>query len=104
MLLAYVDESYTRDRYSMAALLVPDDEAISLTRALDVAGAAQAYEVVPPAELHGPDLLHGNRGWEPTVSMSRATIRVYHAAFSAIADNKVATGTIPRRPPGDDAA
>ena len=69
-----------------------------------MAGAGKAYEVVPPAELHGPDLLHGNRGGEPTVKMPQAAIGVYHAAFPAIADNKVATGPIPRRPLGDDAA
>ncbi|MGI5157275.1 hypothetical protein [Microbispora sp. CA-102843] len=105
MLLAFVDESYTRDRYSLFALLVPDVQAISLTRALDevVASAAQAYGVVPPAKLHGTDLLHGNRGWEPIVKMPRAAIGVYHAAFLAIADHEVATGPIPRRPPGDDA-
>ncbi|GIH51624.1 hypothetical protein SAMN05421833_12938 [Microbispora rosea] len=105
MLLAYVDESYTRNRYSMVALLVPDVQAISLTRALGevVAGAAQAYEVVLPAELHGTDLLHGNRGWAPIVQMRRAAVGVYHAAFLAIADHEVATGPIPRRPPGDDA-
>ncbi|MEN3541160.1 hypothetical protein AAH991_39025 [Microbispora sp. ZYX-F-249] len=106
MLLAYVDESYTRDRYSMVALPVPDDRTISLTCALDevVTGAAQAYGVVPLAELHGTDLLHGNRGWEPSVKMLRAAIGVYHAVFLAIPDHEVVTGPIPRRPPGDDAA
>lgn len=106
MLLAYVDESYTRDRYYLVALLVPNDQAIFLTRALDkvVAGTARTYGVVPPAELHGTDLLHGNRGWEPIAKIPRAGIGVYHAAFPAIADDEVATGPIPRRPPGDDAA
>ncbi|MBD3148275.1 hypothetical protein [Microbispora bryophytorum] len=50
------------------------------------------------------DLLHGNRGWEPIVRMPRVMIGVYHAAFLAIADHEAATGLIPRRPAGDDAA
>ncbi|GGO10755.1 hypothetical protein [Microbispora bryophytorum] len=106
MLLAYADESLTCDRYSMVALLAPKDQAIFLTRTLDevVAGAAQAYGVVPPAQLHDMDLSHGNRGWEPIVKTRRVMIGVYHAAFLAIADYEAATGPIPRRPAGDDAA
>ncbi|WP_169944474.1 hypothetical protein [Microbispora sp. H11081] len=47
MLLAYVNESYTRDRYSLVALLVSHVQAISLTRTLGevVAGAGKAYVV-----------------------------------------------------------
>ncbi|MFC0862432.1 DUF3800 domain-containing protein [Sphaerimonospora cavernae] len=92
MLLAYVDESYTRDRYYMAALLVPDHQAVSLARALDevVVEASRVYGITPSAELHGTDLLHGNRDWEPIKKMPRARIGVYHAAFQAIADHEVA--------------
>lgn len=106
VLLAYVVESYTCDRYSMVALLAPKDQAIFLTRALDevVAGAGKANRVVPPAQLHDMDLSHGNRGWEPIVKMPRVMIGVYHAAFLAIADYEVVTGLIPRRPAGGDAA
>lgn len=92
MLLAYVDESYTRDRYYMAALLIPGHQAIPLTDALDevVAAAGQAYGIAPSAELHGTDLLHGNRDWEPIKKMPRARIGIYHAGFQAIADHEVA--------------
>ncbi|MEU8275298.1 hypothetical protein ACFYOK_26970 [Microbispora bryophytorum] len=102
MLLAYVDESYTRDRYSMVALLLPNVPARALGEV--VARAAQAYGVVPPPELHGTDLLHGNRGWEPIVKMPRAAIGVYHAAFLSIADPEVATGRILKTPPRGNAA
>ncbi len=55
MLLGHADESYTANFYYMAALLTPDREAVSLTRALDavVGKAAAAYGVDPMAELHG---------------------------------------------------
>lgn len=56
VLLAYLDESYTRDRYYIAALVVPDDQANSLTRALDnvVEKAMFDYGNLPhSAELHG---------------------------------------------------
>ncbi|MFG1859813.1 hypothetical protein [Microbispora bryophytorum] len=105
MLLAYVDESYTRDRYSMVALLVPDDQSLSLTRVRQGRGRRRAgVRGCPAAELHGTDLSHGNRGWEPIVKTRRVMIGVYHAAFLAIADYEAATGPIPRRPAGDDAA
>lgn len=57
MLLAYVDESHTRDRYYTVTLLVLDDQAITLTPTLDkaVAGAAQAHAVAPLAECYGTD-------------------------------------------------
>jgi hypothetical protein len=35
VLLTYVDESYTKERYFLAALLVPENEANSLTAALN---------------------------------------------------------------------
>ena len=35
MLLTYVDESYTKERYFLAALRVPENEANSITGALN---------------------------------------------------------------------
>ncbi|MEV6968105.1 DUF3800 domain-containing protein [Hamadaea sp. NPDC051192] len=88
MLLSYVDESYTNGKawYYMAAVLVPDRQAVSLTEALDqvVLSAAARFGVSSAAELHGHELFQANRDWEPLAKMIRARIGVYAAAFRAI--------------------
>jgi hypothetical protein len=61
VLLTYLDESYTKTRYLIAALLVPDAQAKSLTAALDnvVEDAAWDYPVSTEAELHAHDIIAG---------------------------------------------
>lgn len=92
MLLTYVDESYTKERYFIAALLVPEIEASSLTRALDtiVTDASHAYgRVSSRAELHGYDLFSGKGDWLQLAGEIRVRIGVYNKAFQAIADHDV---------------
>lgn len=87
MLLAYVDESYDRDRYWIAALMCTDECVVKLTEALDdvVTWASSSYGIDPDAELHGHALFHGQEDWAPTAGMPRARIGVYHKALAAIA-------------------
>jgi hypothetical protein len=61
VLLTYLDESYTKTWYLIAALLVPDAQARSLTAALDkvVEDAAWDYPVSTEAELHAHDIFVG---------------------------------------------
>ncbi|MEV2277887.1 DUF3800 domain-containing protein [Nocardiopsis sp. NPDC049922] len=91
MLLTYVDESYSSDAYYIAALMVPEREAISLTDALDavVAKAAVDHEVSTTAELHGHDLFQAKAEWTHLEKKPRVRIGVYNAAFQAIADHDV---------------
>ncbi len=92
MLLCYVDESYNKERYWIAALLCPETEVSSLTEALDavVTKAAKAYSGVDSkAELHGHSLFHGKDDWAPLALMPRARIGVYGDAFDAIAAHDV---------------
>jgi hypothetical protein len=92
VLLSYVDESYTKTRYWMVALLCPDSEAASLTQALDgvVEKAAGAYDGIGlTAELHGHRLFHGDDDWAPLAGMPRARIGIYNDAFAAIASHDV---------------
>jgi hypothetical protein len=91
VLLTYLDESYTKTRYLIAALLVPDSDARSLAMALDkvVARAAWDYEVSHEAELHGHDIFAGKRDWEKLAPMIRVRIGVYDKALQAIADHDV---------------
>lgn len=93
MLLTYVDESYTRERYLLAALVVPDRDANSLTAALDAVAESAAAEfghVRPTAELHGYDLVAGKRDWAGLAPKVRARIAVYNRALRVIADHNVA--------------
>lgn len=92
MLLCYVDESYTRDHYYLAALLCPDSEALPLTGDLDevVARAAVGYDGIRPrAELHGYDIFQAKGDWEPLAKMPRARIGIYDDALRAIAAHRV---------------
>ena len=91
MLLTYLDESYTTERYLIAALMVPDAQARSLTAALDkvVEDAAWDYPVSTEAELHAHDIFAGKGDWQRMAKMIRARIGVYDKAFQAIADHDV---------------
>jgi len=92
VLLTYVDESYSKQSYYIAALLCPENEALSLTRALDdvVQSTVVSFpELSPEAELHGYDLFQGKRDWTPLTRQVRARIDVYGNAFQAIADHDV---------------
>lgn len=93
MLLTYIDESFTKDRYLIAALIVPDDQAASLGAALKkvVENASWDYPGLSwTAELHGHAIVAGKDDWEPLAPMIRARIGVYGKALQAIADHEVA--------------
>jgi hypothetical protein len=90
VLLAYVDESYTASRYYIAAVVIPAEQAVPLTRSLDeVVRAAVGHGAVWGAELHGHDIFHGKQDWEGLESKPRARIGVYNQAFQALADHDV---------------
>ncbi|MGW6698841.1 DUF3800 domain-containing protein [Nocardia sp. NPDC055049] len=87
MLLAYLDESYDKDQYWISAVVCPSEGLLQLGAALDavVSDAAAAYPVDARAELHGKELVHGERGWSGMKPMIRARIGVYHQSLQAIA-------------------
>jgi Protein of unknown function (DUF3800) len=91
VLLAYVDESYTKERYYLAAVLVSDQAAASLTKALDavVSETAWAYprQLLPSAELHAYDLVAGSHDWKNLRTELRVRIGVYQRALLAIASH-----------------
>ncbi|RCV52372.1 hypothetical protein [Marinitenerispora sediminis] len=76
MLLTYLDESFTKDRYYIAGLACPEHEAIPLALALDhiVQEATSAYATDPRAELHGHALFHGKEDWTCIAPKVRARI------------------------------
>jgi len=91
VLLTYLDESYTREHYLIAGLLVPDGKARSLAMALDkvVTKAAWDFGVSDEAELHAHDIFAGKRDWQKLAPMIRARIGVYDKALQAIAEHDV---------------
>lgn len=93
MRLAYIDESYTRDFYFIAAVVVDDASAQGLHKALsDVAEKARlAYLPTLPAplELHGYPLFHGGGDWAPIKHQTRALVSVYEQAMQAIGSQDV---------------
>lgn len=91
MLLTYMDESYTRAHYYIAALCCPDDQALSLASALDqvVDGAANDYGVPADAELHGHSIFQGRDEWACMSNFARARVGVYERAMQAIGEHDV---------------
>jgi hypothetical protein len=91
-LLAYLDESYDKRRYWIAAVVCPDAEALSLTNGLDevVRASARKFPGIDPfGELHGHALFHGKDDWSSLAAMPRARIGIYQHAFTEIAKHDV---------------
>ena len=90
VLLAYLDESYNKERYYIASLIVPQEQAAPLNAALDkvVEDAAWSYSSIPvQGELHGKELFQGQGVWRSLKPRQR--IGIYNDAFQAIADHDV---------------
>ena len=91
MLLTYVDESFTDDWYTMAALLVDGPAAAALTVQLDqvAADAARAYGLSagPEVELHGHEIFHAAKSWKGVPP--RARIGVFDDVVEAVAAQPV---------------
>ncbi|WP_367948754.1 DUF3800 domain-containing protein [Rathayibacter sp. VKM Ac-2857] len=86
MLTAYLDESYTDERYYVAAFLI--DEADN--PALDAARARMSiflkgFGVEPSTELHAHSLMTGRDGFEPVARQVRARIRIYQQWMNELA-------------------
>lgn len=92
MLLTYLDESYTKDRYFIAAVVVKQDHANGLTQALDTVVEDAMWDfghVSTRAELHGYDLVAGKGDWAGLAPLVRARIAVYNKALQALVDHDV---------------
>lgn len=90
MLLTYVDESYSKDRYFIAGLAVHHEAIRSLENALNDVVARGVRELgvgSRRAELHGHPLFHGEADWEK--AKPRQRIAIYNWAFEAIAERDV---------------
>jgi hypothetical protein len=89
VLLTYVDESYTDDWFTMAALLVDGPAAVALAGELDrvAAAAASAYSLGADVELHGHEIFHAKKAWSAVPV--RARIGVFDDVVEAVAAQDV---------------
>lgn len=90
MLLTYVDESFTKERYYIAALAVHHDAIRSLETAI-TGVANRAHRIYPgvsdTSELHGHPLFHGKDDWGKL--QPRQRIGIYNEVLQAIANHDV---------------
>jgi hypothetical protein len=89
VLLTYVDESYTDDWFTMAALLLDGPAAVALTAELDrvASAAAAAYGLVDDVELHGHEVFHAGGRWSGVPV--RARVGVFDDVVEAVAAQDV---------------
>jgi hypothetical protein len=88
MLLAYVDESYDRDFYYIAAAIAPQDAWDHLERALGEIRSRSAKEHGLPddVEFHGHEIMGGKGDWRPLRGKHREAAGIYAAALTAARD------------------
>ena len=85
MLYAFIDESYTRDRYYVSAFVIPEDQIASLEAAIDAAGKyAQTFGVPEGAEFHAHQIMSGQGDWKTLQRKHRAAVAVYKRALTEL--------------------
>lgn len=86
MLFAFIDESYTDDRYWIAAVVTHVDHIGQLSNAITTAAEyASTFGVPLGTEFHGHRIMNGLDGWEPIRRKTRAAGQIYRNAARAIA-------------------
>lgn len=89
MLFAFIDESYTADRYWVAALVVHVDHIGEISSAIDTAAEyATTFGVPLGTEFHGNSMMNGKDGWEAVRRKTRAAGQIYRTAARGIAKTK----------------
>ncbi len=79
VLYAFIDESYTADRYYVAAIIVDEKHLAEVREALAAArGYAAGFGVTTEGiEYHAHSIMTGCDGWEPVKGKPRAAIAIY---------------------------
>jgi len=85
MRLAYLDETYTKSRFCIVALVIPSDEARALEDRLD-AVVERTPDVDRHAELHGYCLDDGSDDWAPLKDKPQARATAYRRAVAALCE------------------
>jgi len=86
VLFAFIDESYTDDRYWVAALVVDVEDIGKVAAAInEAADYATTFGVPLGTEFHGHSIMNGKDGWEPIYRKTRAAGQIYRTVARAIA-------------------
>lgn len=86
MRFAFVDESYSRDRYFVGAYVVRDDQLAIVKNAVrNALRYAEGFGIESDAELHGYEIMSGKNDWSPLRGKTRAAISIYRRALAEIA-------------------
>lgn len=88
--LAYIDETYNKQRFWVVALVIPAEQAKSIEAGLDqlvIEMANRFDQVSPSAELHGYELSGGSGDWEPLHAMPKARFDLYQRAIELICES-----------------
>lgn len=86
MLYAFIDESYTADRYYVAAVLVREQNLALVRNALrDARTYAAGFGVTAEGiEYHAHSIMTGRDGWEPIKGQTRSSIAIYRDVLRRI--------------------
>lgn len=83
MRFAFVDESYSKDRYYVGAYVVRDDQLAALKHAVSrVRDYAKGFGVGIDAELHGHEIMSGKGEWAALRGRTRAALSIYRRALT----------------------
>lgn len=87
MLIAYVDESYTRDRYYMGAAIAEQEIWDLVDERLDDIRRVnhQLHQTPVNIEFHGHPLMGGKGDWSPMRGRHREAATIYRRALGAAA-------------------
>jgi len=86
VLTAYLDESYTDERYYIAAFIIDDEDLPRLEAArARISSFVEGFGVSAATELHAHSLMTGRDGFEPVARMVRARVRIYQEWMKELA-------------------
>lgn len=87
MLYAFIDESYTAERYYVGAIIVREENLAHIRDALsDARGYAAGFGVATQnVEFHAHSIMSGRDGWEAVRGKARAAIAIYTDVITRIA-------------------
>ncbi|GAB2519345.1 DUF3800 domain-containing protein [Paramicrobacterium agarici] len=88
MLFAFLDESYTADRYYICGLIVDEKHIGDVAKALAEAREyARGFGVVAHnIEYHAHEIMSGRGGWSPIHGKVRSAIAIYKDALQRVAN------------------
>jgi len=87
VLIAYLDESYTRDRYYITAVVINAEHQHRLDQAIMRASRlAEAFGAPGDVEMHAHQMMAGKGEWRPLRGRHRAVATIYRRALEFLVE------------------